>query len=87
MYILYVIQVKESKERAMSVLSPYHSTVSQEFTHDSSSNAKQVTESGPLPFVSLLEFVSEVYQVRQTSSYPVEFLVTEYSPPAHILLS
>lgn len=63
MYIIRTLQVKESKERAMSTLSPYRSTVSHDYTHDSSSNYQQVTECGPLPFVSLLEFVSEVYQV------------------------
>ncbi|PON88993.1 Nucleoporin [Trema orientale] len=55
-------KVKESKERAMNILSPYRSAVAHDYTHDSNSNSLQVTESSPLPFVSLLEFVSEVYQ-------------------------
>ncbi|GMN58167.1 hypothetical protein TIFTF001_027267 [Ficus carica] len=55
-------KVKESKERAMSSLSPYRSAVSHDFTHDSNINSQQATDSGPSPFVSLLEFVSEVYQ-------------------------
>lgn len=58
------LQVKESKERAMSSLSPYRSAVSHDFTHDSNINSQQATDGGPSPFVSLLEFVSEVYQVR-----------------------
>ncbi|EXC04145.1 hypothetical protein L484_006623 [Morus notabilis] len=55
-------KVKESKERAMSILSPYRSAVSHDFTHDRNASPQQATECGPLPFVSLLEFVSEVYQ-------------------------
>ncbi|KAM6580187.1 hypothetical protein CsatA_003961 [Cannabis sativa] len=54
-------KVKESKEKAMSILSPYRSSVAHDFMHDSNSTSSQVTESS-LPFVSLLEFVSEVYQ-------------------------
>ncbi|KAI5320580.1 hypothetical protein L3X38_040288 [Prunus dulcis] len=51
-------KVKESKERAMSILSPYRMAGS----HDSNLTSPQVFETGPLPFVSLLEFVSEIYQ-------------------------
>ncbi|PQQ20289.1 nuclear pore complex protein NUP205 [Prunus yedoensis var. nudiflora] len=51
-------KVKESKERAMSILSPYRMAGS----HDSNLTSPQVSEAGPLPFVSLLEFVSEIYQ-------------------------
>ncbi|BBH08489.1 Protein of unknown function D [Prunus dulcis] len=51
-------KVKESKERAMSILSPYRMAGS----HDSNLTSPQVSETGPLPFVSLLEFVSEIYQ-------------------------
>ncbi|KAH0970347.1 hypothetical protein GBA52_022503 [Prunus armeniaca] len=51
-------KVKESKERAMSILSPYRMAGS----HDSNLNSPQVSETSPLPFVSLLEFVSEIYQ-------------------------
>ncbi|XP_016651919.1 PREDICTED: nuclear pore complex protein NUP205 [Prunus mume] len=51
-------KVKESKERAMSILSPYRMGGS----HDSNLTSPQVSETGPLPFVSLLEFVSEIYQ-------------------------
>lgn len=34
-----------------------------DFVHDSSLKGEQAAEGLPLPFVSLLEFVSEVYQV------------------------
>lgn len=56
------LQVKESKERAMSMLSPYRLAGSHDFAHDSNQTL-QVSETGPLPFVSLLEFVSGIYQV------------------------
>ncbi|KAK2645958.1 hypothetical protein Ddye_021153 [Dipteronia dyeriana] len=46
-------KVKESKEKAMSVLNSY--CAAGMLSHHS-------TETGPLPFVSLLEFVSEIYQ-------------------------
>ncbi|PRQ28838.1 hypothetical protein RchiOBHm_Chr5g0007331 [Rosa chinensis] len=48
-------RIKELKERAMSVLSPYCLVGSHELSHDSNQTA-QASESGPLPFVSLLEF-------------------------------
>ncbi|KAL6226355.1 hypothetical protein ACLB2K_000317 [Fragaria x ananassa] len=54
-------KVKESKERAMSMLSPYRLVGSHDFSHDSNQTS-QSSESGPLPFVSLLEFVSGIYQ-------------------------
>lgn len=47
----------------MSTLSPYRSAVSHDFAADGNSNSPEVAETGPLPFISLLEFVSEVYQV------------------------
>ncbi|XP_024182296.1 nuclear pore complex protein NUP205 isoform X2 [Rosa chinensis] len=54
-------KVKESKERAMSMLSPYRLVGSHDFLHDSNQTS-QASENGPLPFVSLLEFVSGIYQ-------------------------
>ena len=44
----------------MSMLSPYRMAGS----HDSNLTSQQVSETGPLSFVSLLEFVSEIYQVN-----------------------
>lgn len=55
-------KVKETKEKAMSVLSPYRMVGSHDFMHDNNSNSQKAVEMGSQPFVSLLEFVSEVYQ-------------------------
>ncbi|KAI4335735.1 hypothetical protein L6164_014349 [Bauhinia variegata] len=55
-------KIKESKERAMSVLSPYRIAGSHEFVQDNSSSSLHGTEIGCLPFISVLEFVSEIYQ-------------------------
>ncbi|KAK9269394.1 hypothetical protein L1049_001167 [Liquidambar formosana] len=55
-------KVKETKEKAMSVLSPYRMAGSHDFMHENNLNSQQATGSVPQPFVSLLEFVSEIYQ-------------------------
>lgn len=55
-------KVKESKDKAMSTLNSYRLAVSQDLMHDSNLESQQATETGPLLFVSLLEFVSEIYQ-------------------------
>jgi len=55
--------VKESKEKAMSVLSHYRMASSHDFSHDGNLNSQQAIETGSLTFVSLLEFVSQIYQV------------------------
>ncbi|KAM7264023.1 hypothetical protein ACFE04_001706 [Oxalis oulophora] len=55
-------KVKESKEKAMSMLNSYRTIGSHDFGQDSNSHSQLALESGPLPFISLLEFVSEVYQ-------------------------
>lgn len=55
-------KVKESKDKAMSTLNSYRLAVSQDLMHDSNLDSQQATETGPLLFVSLLEFVSEIYQ-------------------------
>lgn len=47
----------------MSVLSPYRVVGSHDFAQDSSSSSQLGTEMGPLPFNSILDFVSEIYQV------------------------
>ncbi|KAJ0091057.1 hypothetical protein Patl1_13095 [Pistacia atlantica] len=54
-------KVKESKEKAMTVLNSYRITGSHE-VHDSNLLSQQAIETGALPFISLLEFVSEIYQ-------------------------
>uniref|UniRef100_A0A6M2E965 Nuclear pore complex protein NUP205 n=1 Tax=Populus davidiana TaxID=266767 RepID=A0A6M2E965_9ROSI len=55
-------KVKESKDKAMSTLNSYRLAVSQDLMHDSNPDSQQATETGPLLFVSLLEFVSEIYK-------------------------
>ncbi|XP_057969128.1 nuclear pore complex protein NUP205 isoform X2 [Malania oleifera] len=55
-------KVKEMKEKAMTALSPYRIAGSHDFMHDSRLDSQQATEGGPQPFVSLLEFVSEIYE-------------------------
>lgn len=54
-------KVKEAKDKAMSVLSPYRSG-SHDRVHEGNLNSQQAIEPASLPFVSLLEFVSEIYQ-------------------------
>jgi nuclear pore complex protein Nup205 len=61
--IAVLLKVKESKDKAMSTLNSYRLAVSQDLMHDSNPDSQQATETGPLLFVSLLEFVSEIYQV------------------------
>ncbi|XP_021276501.1 nuclear pore complex protein NUP205 isoform X2 [Herrania umbratica] len=53
-------KVKESKEKAMITLNTYRTAG--DFVHDSSLQGEQAAEGVPLPFVSLVEFVSEIYQ-------------------------
>ncbi|KAF2282365.1 hypothetical protein GH714_043827 [Hevea brasiliensis] len=55
-------KVKDSKEKAMGVLNSYRLSGPRDVVHDSNLHSQQTTEIGPLPFVSLLEFVSEIYQ-------------------------
>jgi hypothetical protein len=50
----------------MSVLSPYRVVGSHDFAQNSSSISQQGTEAGPLPFNSILDFVSEIYLVSST---------------------
>ncbi|KAK7411180.1 hypothetical protein VNO78_02612 [Psophocarpus tetragonolobus] len=55
-------KIKESKERIMSVLSPYHVAGSHDFAQDNNSSSLHDTEMESLSFNSILDFVSEVYQ-------------------------
>lgn len=55
-------QVKEAKEKAMAALSPYRQSSSQDFMVDGGTDSQQAAEKAPQTFVSLLEFVSEIYQ-------------------------
>ncbi|KAJ8528333.1 hypothetical protein K7X08_022025 [Anisodus acutangulus] len=54
--------VKEEKEKAMTALSPYRLSTSHEYTVDGIGHFQKATEPAPQAFVSLLEFVSEIYQ-------------------------
>lgn len=55
-------KIKESKERIMSVLSPYRVVGLHDFAQDSNSSSLHGNEMGSLPFNSILDFVSEIYQ-------------------------
>lgn len=56
-------QVKEAKEKAMNALSPYRQTVSQNQKVDGAADFPQASANLTQSFVSLLEFLSEIYQV------------------------
>lgn len=56
-------QVKEIKDKAMAELSPYRVSGSTAHVHDVSMQGQQAAEAAPQPYISLLEFVSEIYQV------------------------
>ncbi|KAL4589768.1 hypothetical protein LXL04_002678 [Taraxacum kok-saghyz] len=56
-------KVKETKEKAMTALSPYKmSGSSHDYALDGNVPPQQASESAPQTFVSLLEFVSEIYE-------------------------
>lgn len=48
----------------MTVLSPYRFAGSHDYVLDGSVHSQQAAEMAPQTFISLLEFVSEIYQVR-----------------------
>ncbi|KAL8040622.1 hypothetical protein ABFX02_10G109900 [Erythranthe guttata] len=54
-------KVKETKEKAMAMLSPYR-TASHNQIIEGSGHPQETYEIGRQPFVSVLEFVSEIYQ-------------------------
>ncbi|KAL1816058.1 hypothetical protein ACET3Z_018632 [Daucus carota] len=55
-------KVKEIKDKAMAELSPYRVSGSTAHVHDVSMQGQQAAEAAPQPYISLLEFVSEIYQ-------------------------
>ncbi|KAH6806656.1 nuclear pore complex protein, partial [Perilla frutescens var. frutescens] len=55
-------KVKETKEKAMTMLSPYRTAGTHNQIIESSGHAQETYEIVLQPFVSLLEFVSEIYQ-------------------------
>jgi len=56
-------QVKEVKEKAMTMLSPHRMAAPHGFPHADNENPDQVVEMRCQPFISLLEFIGEIYQV------------------------
>lgn len=55
-------KVKEAKEKAMNALSPYRQIVSHNHKLDGATDFPQASANLPQSFVSLLEFLSEIYQ-------------------------
>lgn len=55
-------KVKEAKEKAMTALGPYRLSTSHDHTVEGIGHFQKATEPAPQTFVSLLEFVSEIYQ-------------------------
>ncbi|KAL3825107.1 hypothetical protein ACJIZ3_021136 [Penstemon smallii] len=55
-------KVKETKEKAMAILSPYRAALSHNQNIEGSGHPQESYEIAIQPFVSLLEFVSEIYQ-------------------------
>ncbi|KAF3625102.1 Nuclear pore complex protein [Capsicum annuum] len=54
--------VKEAKEKAMAALSPYRLSTSHDYAVEGIGHFQKASEPAPQAFVSLLEFVSEIYQ-------------------------
>nr|GEW31502.1 nuclear pore complex protein NUP205 [Tanacetum cinerariifolium] len=55
-------KVKETKDKAMTALSPYKMSGSHDYVLDGNMHSQQAAEPAPQTFVSLLEFVSEIYE-------------------------
>ncbi|KAJ8436841.1 hypothetical protein Cgig2_026165 [Carnegiea gigantea] len=55
-------KVKEVKEKAMAMLSPHHMATPHGFSHEDNANSDQAVEMRCQPFISLLEFIGEIYQ-------------------------
>lgn len=55
-------KVKETKEKAMAMLSPYRIISTHNEMNDGSGQPQETSAMAQPPFVSLLEFVSEIYQ-------------------------
>lgn len=69
---IILLQIKEIKEKAMTVLSPYGPP--RDHREDPGRNGGQVDQPTNEPFVSLLELVREIYQVMLLSFYKILFL-------------
>lgn len=57
----------------MTALSPYRIAGSLDYMHDSGLHSQRTTETAPQPFVSLLEFASEIYQVSMLKFFWAAF--------------
>ncbi|GJX82873.1 hypothetical protein Tco_0332354 [Tanacetum coccineum] len=55
-------QVKETEDKATTALSPYKMSGSLDYVLDGNMHSQQAAEPAPQTFVSLLEFVSEIYE-------------------------
>nr|GFD29152.1 nuclear pore complex protein NUP205 [Tanacetum cinerariifolium] len=55
--------VKESKDKDTTALSPYKMSGSLDYLLDGNMHSQQAAEPVPQTFVSLIEFVSKVYEV------------------------
>lgn len=64
--------MKETKEKAMIALSPYKMSGSHDYVLDGNTHSQQSADSAPQTFVSLLEFVSEIYEVSIVFSHSHE---------------
>lgn len=64
----YEFQVKETKQNAMAILSPYRTATTHNQMIEGSGSPQGINVVGQQPFVSLLEFVSEIYQVSMLFS-------------------
>lgn len=58
----------------MAALSPYRVSGSTDYVLDVSMQAQPAAEAAPQPFISLLEFVSEIYQVSRCLNNRFKFL-------------
>ncbi|GKB96943.1 hypothetical protein Tco_0983080 [Tanacetum coccineum] len=60
--IVLISLVKETEDKAMTALSPYKMSGSLDYVLDGNMHSQQAAEPAPQTFVSLLEFVSEIYE-------------------------
>lgn len=59
----WLSQVRETKEKAMTILTPYRTATPHNQMVEGSGQPQEPYEIERQPFVSLLEFLSEIYQV------------------------
>lgn len=63
--------MKEEKDKAMSLLSSYEMAISRDVTHEDNMSPQLVNDTVYPPFISLLDLVSEIYQVLPQKLLPV----------------